>query len=211
MTRPMLRLLALAGLSFALSPAAAAQEGAISYDSRAACEQQGRLSSEQCGHAFGNGRAEFEEKAPRYRARHDCQRQHRQCSAQLVGGSGFSGLASSAAIFVPSFRGVTITLHGGKAEVLPKLAAGSSRFRPRGIDAADTRIDGRVAVVPDSRSGRSRRFGSDPQSSGPYVRRGDRDDTVRMKLEVKDPNDPTATGLFVDKNGVEWYRPARRR
>ena len=202
-------------ITFLLPLAAWAQPAPV-FVSRAACEQADQLSSEQCGFAFLNARAEFEEKAPRFRARHDCVRVHKTCSAQIVGQSGFNAAAQGAAIYIPSFQGVTlVTAKWGEAgmSVLPRIAAGSSRFKSRPIDRLDDKVDGRVAVVPDSqpRRGGWRGLGNDPQSSGPYVRRGDRDDTIKMKLEVKNPNDPNATGLFVDKDGVEWYRPTRRR
>lgn len=184
------------------------------YASRAACEQADRLGSEQCGMAFSNARAEFEEKAPRFRARQDCIRAHKACSAQIVGSSGFNAAAQGAAIYVPSFQGITLVSAKGSStgmSVLPRIAAGTTRFKPRAIDRLDDRVDGRVAVVPDSQARRGGGRGNDPQSSGPYVRRGDRDDTIKTKLEVRNPNDPNATGLFIDKDGVEWYRPARRR
>jgi uncharacterized protein YgiB involved in biofilm formation len=195
-----------------------AQATAITYASRAACEQADRLTTEQCGFAFLNARAEFEEKAPRFRGRGDCERAHKTCVAQIVGLSGFNDAAKGASIYVPRFQGVTLSAGKGDAgvlRVLPQTGAAKSPFRPRRIDALEDKVDGRVAVVPDSSVGRgargTRSGGNDPQSSGPYVRRGDRDDTIRQKLEVRNPNDPSATGLFVDKDGVEWYRPARRR
>jgi uncharacterized protein YgiB involved in biofilm formation len=196
-------------------PKAPAAPAPALYSSRAECEAAGRLSREQCGFAFTNARAEFEEKAPRYRARRDCVRVHSLCSAQIVGASGFNAAAQGAAIYVPSFRGVSIIAAKAGEDaprVLPRIAAGASRFASRSTARIEDRMDGRVAVVPDSLARRGAgRGGADPQSSGPYVRRGDRDDTLKMKLEVKNPNDPNATGLFVDKDGVEWYRPARRR
>jgi hypothetical protein len=193
-----------------LAAALPAQAQGISYPSRAACEQAGRLSSEQCGFAFANARAEFEEKAPRYRGRADCVRAHKACSAQLVGIGGISTAGREAAIYVPRFEGVSITERSGQpAGVLPRAGAAASRFKVRALDRADDRVDGRIAVVPDSSARRGR--GNDPQWSAPYVKRGDRDDTIRQDLPVRDPRDPNATGLFIDKDGVEWYRPARRR
>ncbi len=208
--RPMLIpfLPALALLVFALPALAQSQ----SYPSRAACEQADRLTSEQCGFAFANARAEFEEKAPRYRGRQDCVRAHKACSAQLVAVGGMGGAGREAAIYVPRFEGVSITERNGQpAGVLPRAGAAASRFKARALDRADDKVDGRIAVVPDSTARRGRGRGNDPQWSPPYVKRGDRDDTIKMDLPVRDPRDPNATGLFIDKDGVEWYRPARRR
>jgi hypothetical protein len=199
-----------AALMLAVVPATAQS---ITYPSRAACEQADRLTSAQCGFAFANARAEFEEKAPRYRSRQDCQRSHKTCSAQLVGTGGLANAGRDAAIYVPRFEGVSIIEKDGRlAGALPRTGGNASRFKPRAIDQPDEKVDGRIAVVPDSSARRGGgRYGNDPQSSGPYVRRGDRDDTIKMNLPVRDPRDPTATGLFVDRDGVEWYRPARRR
>ena len=49
------------------------------------------------------------------------------------------------------------------------------------------------------------------QASGPYIRRGDRDDTVRVPMEQKKIGSDVAPGLYVDPDGVEWYKPSRRR
>jgi hypothetical protein len=204
----LIRLLPVVALVLSALPACAQS---LTYASRAACEQGDRLTSEQCGFAFANARAEFEEKAPRFRGRQDCLRAHRTCSAQIVGSGGLASAGREAAIYVPRFEGVSVIEKDGRmAGVLPRVGGGSSRFKARAIDRADEKVDGRVAVVPDS-ARRGGRYGNDPQSSGPYVRRGDRDDTIRMNLPVRDPRDPGATGLFVDRDGVEWYRPARRR
>jgi hypothetical protein len=42
------------------------------------------------------------------------------------------------------------------------------------------------------------------------VKRGDRDDTVRVPMEQKSIGADVAPGLYVDPDGVEWYKPARR-
>jgi hypothetical protein len=199
------------GIAIALTATPASAQ-TLTYASRAACEQADRLTSEQCGFAFANARAEFEEKAPRFRGRQDCTRSHKACSAQIVGAGGLASAGREAAIYVPRFEGVSIIEKDGRlAGVLPRVGGNAARFKPRAIDRVDEKVDGRIAVTPDSSRRGGGRYGNDPQSSGPYVRRGDRDDTIKMNLPVRDPRDPNATGLFVDKEGVEWYRPARRR
>ena len=49
------------------------------------------------------------------------------------------------------------------------------------------------------------------QSSGTYVKRGDRDDTMRVPMEEKSIGSDVKPGLYVDPDGVEWYKPARPR
>ena len=43
-----------------------------------------------------------------------------------------------------------------------------------------------------------------------YPKRGDRDDTMRVPMEEKPIGADVAPGLYVDPDGVEWYKPARR-
>ncbi len=42
------------------------------------------------------------------------------------------------------------------------------------------------------------------------MKRGDRDDTVRVPMQQKAIGSDVAPGLYVDPDGVEWYKPARR-
>lgn len=185
---------------------AAAQEvpAAMTFAGLAECATSGRLPGAQCGVAFRNARAEYEEKAPRYRGRADCQRAHGICVAQLAGGAGGRGMERAAQVFVPAFRGMRISPgKDGMASVVPLVEKqGRARFEPRAAFTPDERVQGRVAILPDSSARRA---------AGPYVRRGDRDDTIRMNLRRVDPNETGEAGLFVDSDGVEWYRPARRR
>ncbi len=203
--RPMLIpfLPALALLVFALPALAQSQ----SYPSRAACEQADRLTSEQCGFAFANARAEFEEKAPRYRGRQDCVRAHKACSAQLVAVGGMGGAGREAAIYVPRFEGVSITERNGQPAACcrgpARRQAASRRARSTGRMTRSMAASLSFRIQPRGAGGGR---GNDPQWSPPYVKRGDRDDTIKMDLPVRDPRDPNATGLFIDKDGVEWYR-----
>ena len=41
-------------------------------------------------------------------------------------------------------------------------------------------------------------------------KRGDRDDTVRVPMQQKPIGSDVAPGLYVDPDGVEWYKPAHR-
>ena len=42
-------------------------------------------------------------------------------------------------------------------------------------------------------------------------KRGDRDDTMRVPMEEKSIGSDVKPGLYVDPDGVEWYKPARPR
>lgn len=186
----------------------------VTYPGVAECAAGGKLTGEQCGIAFRNARAEYDEKSPRYRAKRDCERVHKSCVVQLAGFAGFSGLSRTAQVYAPGFRGIRLTnAKDGTLRVTPTLDAGASktRFSSREALSADDKVDGRVAVVPDSAARRAGGGGGGGGEGGPYVRRGERDDTIKMPLKVLDPNKSGESGLFVDKDGVEWYRPARRR
>lgn len=188
-----------------LSNAASAQSPVepMTFRGLAECATSGRIPGQQCGVAFRNARAEYEEKAPRYRSGPDCRRRHGACVAQLAGSAGGQGLNRAAQVYVPTFRGMRIASGKDGAVVLPLVEKqGGARFEPRAAFAPDERVEGRVAVIPDSSARRA---------AGPYVRRGDRDDTIRMNLRRVNPNETGEAGLFVDSDGVEWYRPARRR
>lgn len=188
-----------------LSGAASGQslDEPMTFRGLAECATSGKLAGPQCGVAFRNARAEYEEKAPRYRSGADCRRRHGACVAQLAGSADGKGLNRAAQVYVPAFRGMRIAPGKDGAIVLPMVEKqGGAKFEPRAAFAPDERVEGRVAVIPDSSARRS---------AGPYVRRGDRDDTIRMNLRRVNPNETGEAGLFVDSDGVEWYRPARRR
>jgi hypothetical protein len=196
-----------------VSAQTAAAGAALSYRGIAECAEAGRLTAVQCSVAFRNARAEYDEKSPRYRARGDCERVHKTCVVQLAGFAGFSDVSRAAQVYAPGFRGVQlVTAKDGSLSVTPRLEAGDGkiRFKARSALNDDDKVDGRVAVVPDSAARRSG-GGSAAITGAPYVRRGDRDDTIKTPLKVLDPNKSGESGLFVDKDGVEWYRPARRR
>ncbi len=192
-------------VAVALSSGAAAQvpAEAMTFRGLAECATSGELPGQQCGVAFRNARAEYEEKAPRYRSGPDCRSRHGACVAQLAGSMSGQGMNRAAQVYVPAFRGMRIAPGRQGAVVVPVVERlGGAKFEPRAAFVADERVEGRVAVIPDSSARRA---------AGPYVRRGDRDDTIRMNLRRVNPNETGEAGLFVDSDGVEWYRPARRR
>lgn len=195
----------------ALAPAdLAAQAAGQTYVRRDECIEAGRLSAEQCENAYRNARAEFEQKAPRYASRAACERAHRRCGAQISTTGGWDALArgGGGATYVPRFVGIRVTGEGAAGRTLP-IIEGSARvaFSPRQVAALDDKVAARRAVIGGGSGGGQH----SQQASGPYVRRGDRDDTVRVPMEQKKIGSDVAPGLYVDPDGVEWYKPARRR
>lgn len=205
---PMLSLAAPADLS-AQTPALADSPGAV-YERRDECIQAAVLTPEQCEFAYRNARAEFEQKAPRYASRVLCERSHKRCGAQMVSNAGWDSFGKGGATYVPRFTGVRVTGEGAARRAWPVLeGAGRIPFAGRPVTELQDKVAGRQGTVglAASRGGHGH---AAQQSSGPYVKRGDRDDTVRVPMQQKAIGSDVAPGLYVDPDGVEWYKPARR-
>ena len=205
--------LRIAALTPALTLAAPAElaaqaQGAV-YERRDECVEAALLTPEQCEFAYRNARAEFEQKAPRYASRALCERSHKRCGAQIVSTGGWNAFGKGGATYVPRFTGVRIAGEGAGRRALPVVeGTGRIAFAGRPVTELQDKVAGRQATVGlvNSRGAR----GHDPQSGAPYVQRGDRDDTVRVPMEQKRIGADVAPGLYVDPDGVEWYKPARR-
>lgn len=207
---PMLRVAALApALSLAAPADLAAQGAGAVYERRDECIAAGLLSAEQCEFAYRNARAEFEQKAPRYASRGLCERNHKRCGAQLVSTGGWESFGKGGASYVPRFVGVRVTGEGAGRRALP-VVEGAARiaFAGRPVSELQDKVAGRKGVVglAASRGHRAPQAGS----QAPYPKSGDRDDTVRVPMEEKPIGADVAPGLYVDPDGTEWYKPARR-
>jgi hypothetical protein len=206
---PVLRVVALAPALCFVGPAdLAAQNAGAVYERRDECIAAGLLSAEQCDFAYRNARAEYEQRAPRYASRALCERSHRRCGAQIVSTGGWEALGRGGASYVPRFTGVRVTGEGAGRRALP-VVEGRARiaFAGRPIDALQDRVAGRVSVVGAVSRGRRH---AEPSGAAP-ARSGDRDDTVRVPMEQQRIGADVAPGLYVDPDGTEWYKPARRR
>jgi uncharacterized protein YgiB involved in biofilm formation len=197
-------------LSLAAPAELAAQGSGAVYQRRDECIAGGLLTPEQCEFAYRNARAEFEQKAPRYASRALCERSHKRCGAQIVSAGGWESFGRGGASYVPRFVGVRLTGEGAARRAVPVVeGTGRVAFAGRPVTELQDKVAGRQGVVglASARGGR----GHDPQQSGPYQKRGDRDDTVRVPMEQKRIGSDVAPGLYVDPDGVEWYKPAHRR
>ena len=184
----------------------AAQGVGNTYVRRDECIAGGLLTVEQCEFAYRNARAEFEQRAPRYASRASCERAHKRCGAQIVSTGGWESFGKGGATYVPRFVGIRVSGEGAASKALP-IVEGSAKiaFSARQVAALDDKVAGRRSVIGGGGDG-SR---GHAQASGPYIRRGDRDDTVRVPMEEKKIGSDVAPGLYVDPDGVEWYKPAR--
>lgn len=206
-----LRVAALApALSLASPGDLAAQSPGNTYVRRDECIAGGLLSAEQCEFAYRNARAEFEQRAPRYATRTACERAHKRCGAQVVSAGGWESFGKGGATYVPRFVGVRVTGEGAARRALP-VVEGSAKvaFVGRPVTELQDKVGGRQGVIGLASSvGRGAHRHSE-QASGTYVKRGDRDDTVRVPMEEKSIGSNVPPGLYVDPDGVEWYKPAR--
>ncbi|WP_181301122.1 DUF1190 domain-containing protein [Bosea sp. 124] len=205
-----LRAAALAPALFLAAPAdLSAQTSGPVYERRDECIQAGLLTTEQCEFAYRNARAEFEQKAPRYASRALCERNHKRCGAQMISAGGWESFGKGGATYVPRFTGVRVTGEGTARRAWPVVEGnGRAAFAGRPVTELQDKVAGRQGTVglAATRGG----HGHAAQQGAPYVKRGDRDDTVRVPMQQKAIGSDVAPGLYVDPDGVEWYKPARR-
>lgn len=207
-----LRVLALAPALFLAAPAELAAQapgaaGAV-YDRRDACIAGGLLTAEQCEFAYRNARAEFEQSAPRFASRALCERSHKRCGAQMIATGGWDSFGKGGATYVPRFVGVRVSGEGASRRAWPVIEGGGrAPFAGRTVTELQDKVAGRQGTVGLAAS---RGQGHGAQQGAPYVKRGDRDDTVRVPMQQKPIGSDVAPGLYVDPDGVEWYKPARR-
>jgi uncharacterized protein YgiB involved in biofilm formation len=201
----LMRLATLAPALWLMGPSdLAAQAPDAVYVRRDECVEAGRLTAEQCEFAYRNARAEFEQAAPRYASRAACERNHKRCGAQVISAGGWESFGKGGASYVPRFIGVRVTGEGAARRALP-VVEGTAKvaFAGRPVTELQDKVAGRRGIAGQA--------GGAGRGSGPYVRRGDRDDTVRVPMEQRRIGADVPPGLYVDPDGVEWYKPARRR
>ncbi|KRE00145.1 hypothetical protein ASE63_08620 [Bosea sp. Root381] len=194
--------------SDSIAQAERAAQGVV-YERRDECIAGGLLTAQQCEFAYRNARAEFEQKAPRYASRALCERSHKRCGAQMISTRGWDSFGKGGATYVPRFTGVRVTGDGVTRRALPVVEGGGRiAFAGRPVTELQDKVAGRQGTVGQAASRGGQGHGA--QQGGPYVKRGDRDDTVRVPMQQKAIGSDVAPGLYVDPDGVEWYKPARR-
>jgi uncharacterized protein YgiB involved in biofilm formation len=114
----------------------------VFYDA-AACRGAKVLSDGDCATAYANAKAEFDEKAPRFLSRAECERYFRRC---MVGDVERGGRRVT---FTPQMRGFAIE-PGRKRQVVPVADGGDAAglFQPRPVDRADVSVSaGKTAAA----------------------------------------------------------------
>jgi uncharacterized protein YgiB involved in biofilm formation len=127
------------GLTGALCGERVAQDAGggerIFFDAEA-CRAAKVLSDGDCEIAFANAKAEFDEKAPRFVSRAECERYFRRCMIGDIAGGG------RRVTFIPQMRGFVIET-GRERQVVPVAegAAAAELFQPRPLARADDAVN----------------------------------------------------------------------
>lgn len=190
----------------------AAQSPGAVYVRRDECVTAGRLSAEQCEFAYRNARAEFLQKAPRYASRAACERNHKRCGAQMIATGGWESFGKGGATYVPRFVGIRVTGEGTAARALPVVEGRIAvAFAGRPVSELQDKVAGQQGVVGFvSNVGRAAHRHAGSSSGASAARSGDRDDTVAVPMKKESIGADVPPGLYVDPDGVEWYKPARK-
>lgn len=144
-----LKLVPIVALAICFSPAARGEfkQGQFTFGSERNCASGGMLSAELCANAAANAQAEFDEKAPRFQTRTECEQLFARggCSIGFSGALGWAG-KKSAIYFVPRQFGFRITVSSQRQMVVVPFVAGKEiSFSPRTILKKDTWINPSVA------------------------------------------------------------------
>lgn len=211
---PILRVATLApALSLGAPSDLAAQGSSGVYVRRDECVEAAKLTAEQCEFAYRNARAEFLQKAPRYASRAACERGHKRCAAQMVSVGGWESFGKGGATYVPRFIGIRISGEGTARRALPVIEGVSkAAFLGRSVTEIQDRVTGQPGVigVASHASRASRRHYKDtPETETSPA--GIHDDTERVPMKEEPMGADVPPGLYVDPDGVEWYKPAHKR
>jgi len=107
----------------------------IFFDAEA-CRAAEALRDSECETAYVNAKAEFDEKAPRFVSRAECERYFRRC---MIGDIASGGRGVT---FIPQMRGFAVET-GRERQVVPVAegAAAAELFQPRPLARADDAVN----------------------------------------------------------------------
>lgn len=196
-------------LSLAGPAELAAQPPGGVYVRRDECVEAGKLTAEQCEFAYRNAHAEYLQKAPRYASRAACERNHSRCGAQMIASGGWESFGKGSATYVPRFVGVRVTGEGAALRAIPVVEGRMAvAFAGRPVSELQDKVAGQRGVIGlVSHVGRGgHRHASQPASTP--AGNGDRDDTVRVPMKEEPIGANVPPGLYVDPDGIEWYKPS---
>jgi uncharacterized protein YgiB involved in biofilm formation len=134
--------LAAAGCCAANAAQLSGAERRVFHDA-AACREAQALNDGDCATAYANAKAEFDEKAPRFSSRAECERYFRRC---MIGDLERGGRHVT---FTPQMRGFAIE-PGRERQVVPVADGGGAAglFQPRPVGRADVSVStGKTAAA----------------------------------------------------------------
>lgn len=116
--------------------------GVSTFASQSQCASSGKFPSDICAMADANAAAEFDEKAPRFTARADCERVYGACSIGFRGADGWAGRRGGL-YFTPQRRGFRLTVRSESDATVTPIAPGLS-FSQRSALRRDASINPRA-------------------------------------------------------------------
>jgi uncharacterized protein YgiB involved in biofilm formation len=121
------------------------------FGSEYSCRSSGEVSEQICSNAAANSTAEFNEKAPRFSARAECEQVFRDgCSVGIKGAAGWEG-KKSGIYFQPRQRGFAVqVLSEQNITVTPLTAGGRVKFSSRSALGRNVRVDHKAAQLGNS-------------------------------------------------------------
>jgi uncharacterized protein YgiB involved in biofilm formation len=161
---PNFRSLSLGLLILAVQATAARAEtprGTYAYANLEQCRDGDRLGEALCTNAAANAEAEFDEKAPRFRTRKECEARFRagRCELGIAGASGWSG-QKQGIFFMPQQSGFQVTVRSQTdMTVLPSMRGDDLGFAPRSILKLQTSRSTRLRREAGQVRGRGVAFG----------------------------------------------------
>ncbi|HEX2554756.1 MAG TPA: DUF1190 domain-containing protein [Microvirga sp.] len=181
---------AAAGILLANGAAMAQSGRVLTYATQHTCSVGGVLSLEECQRAFRNATAEFDEKAPRFAKRAECEAHFQRC---MVGYSG-SGLDRRGVYFLPQMRGVRVVINLRDRTVvpLPQVEHPAIAFAARTLLRAD--------------EGQSSQRRTEAQARWDRRDEAPADDAAGVPVDVEADPAPAKPGEI-----TSWPIPAHRR
>jgi hypothetical protein len=131
----------------------------------------------------------------------------------MVSAGGWDSFGKGGASYVPRFVGVRVTGEGSMRKALPVIEGVSKiAFAGRPVTELQERVAGQeriVGVVSHAARSSRRHIKDTPETATKPA--GIHDDTERVPMKEESIGADVPPGLYVDPDGVEWYKPVHRR
>ncbi len=183
--------LALSGLVL-LSSGLQAKARTASYVTSQACQTHSLLSAEECGNAFANAEAEFDDHVPVFNRQDECEKQFRRCVIRFSEAQ----KASTALRYAPKMKGVQVTIDPEQGRMVVPI-----------LDGSHPAINFGSRTVEDRRDVRSPRTQQDTQARWAAFQRRLEDPAPKLRGALHDrfaPDVPEARLATLAPKLLEW-------